>query len=29
MREQFGVLALGQCGGNIGKEFDDLGYTTV
>lgn len=29
MRKQFGVLALGQCGGNIGKEFDDLGYTTV
>ena len=29
MREQFGVLALGQCGGNIGKEFEDLGYTTV
>lgn len=29
MREQFGVLALGQCGGNIGKEFDNLGYTTV
>lgn len=29
MREQFGILALGQCGGNIGKEFEDLGYTTV
>ena len=29
MRDQFGVLALGQCGGNIGKEFEDLGYTTV
>lgn len=29
MRNQFGVLALGQCGGNIGKEFEDLGYTTV
>lgn len=29
MREQFGILALGQCGGNIGKEFDDMGYTTV
>jgi hypothetical protein len=29
MREQFGVLALGQAGGNIGKEFEDLGYTTV
>lgn len=29
MREQFGVLALGQCGGNVGKEFEDLGYTTV
>ena len=29
MREQFGILALGQCGGNIGKEFADLGYTTV
>ena len=29
MREQFGVLALGQCGGNIGVEFADLGYTTV
>lgn len=29
MREQFGVLALGQCGGNIGLEFEKLGYTTV
>lgn len=29
MREQFGVLALGQCGGNIGLEFERLGYTTV
>lgn len=29
MREQFGVLALGQAGGNIGKEFEDFGYTTV
>lgn len=29
MREQFGVLALGQCGGNIATEFDNLGYTTV
>ncbi len=29
MREQFGVLALGQCGGNIGMEFSNLGYTTV
>ena len=29
MREQFGVLALGQCGGNIGAEFERLGYTTV
>ena len=29
MREQFGVLALGQCGGNIGVEFERLGYTTV
>lgn len=29
MREQFGVLALGQCGGNIGVEFEKLGYTTV
>lgn len=29
MREQFGILAVGQCGGNIGKEFDDLGYTVV
>ncbi len=29
MREQFGVLALGQCGGNLGIEFEKLGYTTV
>lgn len=29
MREQFGVLALGQCGGNIGIEFEKLGYTVV
>lgn len=29
MREQFGVLALGQCGGNIGEELCRLGYTTV
>ena len=29
MREQFGVLALGQCGGNIGLEFEKNGYTTV
>lgn len=29
MREQFGVLALGQCGGNIGNEFEKIGYTTV
>lgn len=29
MREQFGVLALGQCGGNIGVEFERLGYTVV
>lgn len=29
MKEQFGVLALGQCGGNIGIEFEKLGYTTV
>ena len=29
MREQFGVLALGQCGGNIGREFEKLGFTTV
>ena len=29
MKEQFGVLALGQCGGNIGLEFERLGYTTV
>lgn len=29
MREQFGVLALGQCGGNIGVEFEKLGYAVV
>ena len=29
MREQFGVLALGQCGGNIGTEFEKLGYTVA
>jgi cell division GTPase FtsZ len=29
MKEQFGVLALGQCGGNIGVEFEKLGYTTI
>ena len=29
MRDQFGVLALGQCGGNIGVEFEKLGYTVV
>lgn len=29
MREQFGVLSLGQCGGNIGIEFEKLGYTVV
>lgn len=29
MREQFGVLALGQCGSNIGVEFSKLGYETV
>ena len=29
MKEQFGVLALGQCGGNIGVEFEKLDYTTV
>lgn len=29
MRNQFGVLALGQCGGNIGIEFERLGYTVV
>ena len=29
LKEQFGVLALGQCGGNIGNEFERLGYTTV
>lgn len=29
MREQFGVLALGQAGGNIGMEFEKLGYSVV
>ena len=29
MREQFGVLALGQAGGNIGVEFEKLGYSVV
>lgn len=29
MKEQFGVLALGQAGSNIGEEFLRLGYTTV
>jgi cell division GTPase FtsZ len=29
MREQFGVLALGQAGGNIGREFEKLGFTAV
>ena len=29
LKEQFGVLALGQCGSNIGNEFEKLGYTTV
>lgn len=29
MKNQIGVLALGQCGGNIGREFERLGYTTV
>ena len=29
MREQFGVLALGQCGGNIGALLEKLGYSTV
>lgn len=29
LKEQFGVLALGQCGGNLGVEFEKLGYTTV
>ena len=29
MRNQFGVLALGQCGGNIGVEFEKLGYAVV
>ena len=29
MRDQFGVLALGQCGGNIGIEFERIGYTVA
>ncbi len=29
LKEQFGVLALGQCGGNIGLEFEKIGYATV
>lgn len=29
MREQFGILAIGQAGSNIGSEFERLGYTTV
>ena len=29
MREQFGVLALGQCGGNIGSIFEDMNYQVV
>ena len=29
MREQFGVLSLGQAGSNIGNEFEKFGYTTV
>ena len=29
MREQFGVLALGQAGGNIGMEFEKIGYTVA
>lgn len=29
LKEQFGVLSLGQCGSNIGMEFEKLGYTTV
>ena len=29
MREQFGVLSIGQCGGNIGVEFEKLGYSVV
>ena len=29
MREQFGILALGQCGGNIGTLFERKGYSVV
>lgn len=29
MREQFGILGLGQAGGNIGMEFEKLGYTVA
>ena len=29
MREQFGVLGLGQCGGNIASLFEQKQYTTV
>ena len=29
MREQFGVLGLGQCGGNIASIFEQKQYTTV
>lgn len=29
MRNQIGVLSLGQCGSNIGREFEKFGYTTV
>ena len=29
MRDQFGVLALGQCGGNIGVLYERKGYSTV
>ena len=29
MREQFGVLALGQAGSNIGEEFFRIGYTVM
>ena len=29
MREQFGVLALGQCGGNIGSIFETMNYQVV
>ena len=29
MREQFGVLALGQCGGNLGILLERKGYSTV